>query len=143
MELYFFITGVINSILLTVIFILRKKRLDIIQRYGWLYLFMAVPAIGGLILFVITKASPQYPFCLGVFFLFLVWEWVFDWDRKIDFRKNWLLLTPYLILYYAMNYGFVVLPWRYSPAWGIVMFVLFIIQIAANFWSETLWKRTG
>jgi hypothetical protein len=31
-----------------------------------------------------------------------------------------------------MNYGFVVMPWKSSLVWGLVMLGLFIIQIIAN-----------
>lgn len=39
---------------------------------------------------------------------------------------------PYLCLYCAMDYGFVVMVWKTSLTRGIIMLGLFIIQIIAN-----------
>jgi len=54
---------------------------------------------------------------------------------KIPFREtmNWKVLAPYVALYISMNYGFTVMVWKYdSIIGGIVILVLFIIQIIAN-----------
>jgi len=51
---------------------------------------------------------------------------------KIDFRSIWYLLIPYLILYYIVNYGIVVMIWAESSTWGIIMLVLWIIQLIVN-----------
>ena len=78
----------------------------------------------------------QYGVFLGIFLAYLVIEWLFDFVLKINFRENWKrnwgLLTPYLCFYYAMNYGFVVMPWKTSVTWGIIVLCLFIIQIITN-----------
>jgi hypothetical protein len=67
-------------------------------------------------------------------------EWIYDFALKISFRenwgKNWMWLAPYLSFYYAMNYGFVVMPWKTSVVWGITMAGLFIIQIVMNLRSH-------
>jgi len=64
--------------------------------------------------------------------MYLALEWVYDYILKIPFRQNWKLLTPYLLLYYAMNYGFIVMVWKTSLTGGIIMLSLSIIQIIAN-----------
>jgi len=74
----------------------------------------------------------QYSIFLGIFLAYLALEWMYDFVLKIPFRQNWKLLTPYLCLYYAMNYGFVVMVWKTSLLGGIVMLALFIIQIIVN-----------
>ena len=79
----------------------------------------------------------QYGIFLGISLTFIFFEWLLDYALKINFRENmkehWKWVVPYLALYYAMNYGFVVMPWKTSMTWGIVMLGLFIIQIIANF----------
>jgi hypothetical protein len=48
-------------------------------------------------------------------------------------KKYWKQAIPYLALYYAMNYGFVVMVWKnYSQIGGVIMLGLFIIQIIVN-----------
>ena len=140
LEPFFFALGLVNSILLIIIFLIRKNRLVILQRIGWVYLLLAIPAAYGIFLVQQEQKAGQYAIFLGIFLGFLVLEWVFDFILKINFRenwgRNWRWVVPYLGFYYAMNYGFVVMPWKTSLAWGLVMLGLFIIQIIANLRSH-------
>ncbi len=140
LEVFFFILGVVNSVLLIFIFLIRKNRLTLLQRIGWTYILLAVPAVFGIILVVQEQKTVRYGIFLGVFLVFLLLEWLYDYVLKVNFRenwrKNWKLLAPYLSFYYAMNYGFVVMPWKTSVIWGIIMLGLFIIQIIANLRSH-------
>ena len=140
LELYFFILGLVNSILLIAIFGVRRRRLDVILRFGWTYLLLAVPAVYGIVIVLQEHKPVQYSIFLGIFLAFLLMEWLLDHVFKINFRenfkKNWKWLVPYLALYYAMNYGFVVMPWKSSQIWGIIMLILLAVQIAANLRSH-------
>ncbi len=135
-EVFFFVLGLVNSLFLIFIFVIRKNRLDILQRIGWVYLLLAVPAAYGIFLVTQEQKTTQYAIFLGIFLVFLILEWVYDFWLKINFRanwrRNWKLITPYLVFYYGMNYGFVVMPWKTSLVWGLIMVGLFIIQIIAN-----------
>jgi len=134
LELFFFVLGLVNSILLIFIFLIRKNRLALLRRIGWLYLLLAIPAVYGIFLVVQEQKTVRYSIFLGIFLAYLALEWLYDYVLKVPFRekRNWKLLVPYLGLYYAMNYGFVVMPWKTSMIWGIIMLCLFIIQIIAN-----------
>ena len=138
--LYFFILGLVNSVFLILLFIVRKRRLDLVNRFGWIYFLMAIPAAYGIFLVQQEAEAVRYSIFLGLFLAFLLVEWLFDYVLKINFRenwrKNWKWLVPYLGLYYTMNYGFVVMPWRASLAWGLIMLGLFIVQIIANLRSH-------
>jgi hypothetical protein len=140
LEILFFTLGLVNSVLLISIFLVRKRGLVLVRRFGWLYLLLSFPAAYGIILAQQEQESARYSIFLVIFLAFLAMEWVFDHLLKIDFRtnlkKNWKLATPYLCFYYAMNYGFIVMPWKASPTWGGVMLGLFIIQMAANLSSH-------
>jgi hypothetical protein len=140
LEVFFFILGLVNSVLLILIFLIRKNRLVIIQRIGWGYLLLAMPAAYGIFLVVQEQKTVRYAIFLVIFLAFLLLEWLFDFVLKINFRdnwkKNWKSLVPYLGLYYAMNYGFVVMPWKTSLIWGIIMLCLFVIQIIVNLRSH-------
>ena len=140
LEVFFFILGVVNSVLLIFIFLIRKNRLALLQRIGWIYILLAIPAVFGIILVVQEQKTVRYSIFLGIFLVFLLLEWLYDYVLKINFRenwsKNWKLLAPYLGFYYAMNYGFVVMPWKTSLVWGVIMAGLFIIQIIANLRSH-------
>jgi hypothetical protein len=140
LEVFFFILGLVNSVFLIFIFLIRKNRLAILQRIGWIYLLLAIPAAYGVFLVVREQKTVRYDIFLGIFLAYLLLEWLFDYVFKINFRENWRQnwkwLVPYLGLYYAMNYGFVVMPWKTSLVWGLIMLGLFIIQIIANLRSH-------
>jgi len=139
-EVFFFVLGLVNSIALIFIFLIRKKRLDLLQKIGWTYLLLAIPAVYGIFLVFQEQKAVQYSIFLGIFLAFLAIEWLFDYVLKINFRenwkKNWKWIIPYLVLYYAMNYGFIVMPWKTNLTWGFIMLGLFIIQIIANLRSH-------
>jgi len=140
LELFFFILGLVNSVFLIFIFLIRKNRLSLLQRIGWVYLLLAIPAVYGIFLVIQEQKTVRYSIFLGIFLAFLLLEWLLDYILKINFRENWKqnwrLMLPYLVLYYAMNYGFVVMPWKTYLPWGLVMLGLFIIQIIANLRSH-------
>jgi hypothetical protein len=140
LEVFFFILGLVNSIFLIFIFLIRKNRLALLQRIGRVYLLLAIPAAYGIFLVVHEEKTVRYSIFLGIFLAYLFLEWLFDFVLKINFRenwkKNWKFMVPYLVLYYAINYGFVVMPWKTSLIWGIIMLCLFIIQIIVNLRSH-------
>jgi hypothetical protein len=136
LEEFFFILGIVNSIFLIFIFLIRKSKFTLLQRIGWVYMLLAIPAVYGIILVVQEQQTVRYTIFLGIFLAFLLLEGLYDYVLKINFRenwrKNWKWVVPYLCLYYAMNYGFVVMPWKTSLTWGLIMLGLFIIQIITN-----------
>ncbi len=140
LELLFFALGILNNLLLIFIFLIRKNRLNLLRKTGWLYFLLALPAVYGIVLAAQAQSTIQYAIFLGIFLIFLLIEWLYDYVLKIDFRgnmkKNWKLVVPYLTLYYAMNYGFIVMNWKVSMLWGIIMLALFAIQLVANLISH-------
>lgn len=135
-EKLFFLLGLTNSILLILIFIVRKYHLKFLQSFGWIYLILALPAFYLLYMAQKNEKKIQYTIFLLIFILFLALEGLYDFLLKISFRNNWELLAPYLFLYYAMNYGFFVMSWKSSKKNGIILLVLFVIQIVANLLSH-------
>ena len=140
LEVFFYILGLVNSVFLIVIFLIRKHRLNLVRRIGWVYLLLAIPAAYGIFLVVHEQKTVRYGIFLGIFLAYLALEWLLDYVFKINFRENWKqnwkFMVPYLALYYAMNYGFVVMPWKTSLVCGLIMLGLFIIQIIANLKSH-------
>lgn len=109
------------------------------QKIGWVYFFLAIPAIYAILLVQQEQKTPRYTIFLGFFLAFLAIEALYDWILKIPFRENmdWKQLVPYVALYISMNYGFVVMVWKYySVIGGIILLCLFGIQIIANIVSH-------
>ncbi len=135
LEKFYFALGLVNSVFLILIFLIRKNHLDLLQRIGWTYLLLAIPAIYSIFLVQQEHKSPRYTIFLGIFLAFLAIEALYDWILKIPFREtmDWKLLVPYVALYISSNYGFVLMTWKYySVPYGIILLVLFVIQIIAN-----------
>ena len=139
LEPLFFTLGLLNNVFLIFIFLIRKNHLALVQKIGWLYFFLAIPAIYAIFLVQQEQKTQRYTIFLGIFLAFLAIEALYDWILKLPFREkmDWKLLAPYVALYISMNYGFVVMVWRYySVIGGIIMAGLFVIQIIANIVSH-------
>ena len=135
LERFYFILGLLNSGFLIFIFLIRQNHLDLLQRIGWGYFLLAIPAIYAIILVQREHKTQRYTIFLCIFLAFLAIEALYDWVLKIPFREtmDWKQLVPYVALYISMNYGFVVMTWKYySVPRGVILLVLFVIQIIAN-----------
>ena len=136
---FYFALGLVNSGFLIFIFMIRKNHFELLQRTGWIYFLLAIPAIYAIYLVQKEQKTQRYTIFLGIFLAFLAIELLYDWILKIPFREtmDWKLLVPYLALYFSMNYGFVVMVWKYySVVGGIIMLGLFVIQIITNIVSH-------
>ena len=139
LEPLFFGLGLANNVFLIFIFLIRKKNFALLQRISWLYFLLAIPAIYAIFLVQPEQKTVRYTIFLGIFLAFLAMEALYDWILKIPFREtmNWKQLVPYVALYISMNYGFVVMVWKYdSLTKGMIMLGLFIVQIIANMVSH-------
>ena len=139
LEPLFFALGLANNVVLIFIFLLRKNHFALLQRIGWVYFLLAIPAIYAILIAQQEQKAPQYTVFLGIFLAFLAIEALYDWILRIPFREkmDWKLLVPYVALYISMNYGFMVMVWKYySLIGGIIMLGLFVIQIIANIISH-------
>lgn len=139
LEPFYFALGVANNAFLIFIFVIRKNHTALLQKIGWAYFLLAIPAIYAMFLVQQEQKTWRYTIFLGIFLAFLVIEALYDWILKIPFREtmNWKQLAPYAALYIMMNYGFVVMVWKYySVIGGIIMLGLFAIQIMINIISH-------
>lgn len=41
----FFILGLVNNLFLILIFLIRKGHLGLVEKFGWIYFLLAIPAI--------------------------------------------------------------------------------------------------
>ena len=147
LEELFFGLGIASNLFLIYIFLIRKK-MAVLQRVGKFYFLLAIPAAYGIFLVQQEQKTVRYSIFLGIFLAFLALEFLYDYILKIPFRENlkkyWQLAIPYLALYYAMNYGFVVMIWKYySQIGGIVMLGLVIIQIIVNLCTHSFKSKTN
>lgn len=139
LEPLYFALGLANNLFLIFIFLIRKNHPVLLKRIGWLYFILAIPAIYAIVLVQQEHKTLRFTIFLAIFLAFLAIEALYDWILKIPFREkmDWKQLVPYVFFYISMNYGFVVMTWKYySVQYGIVLLVLFVIQMIANFLSH-------
>jgi hypothetical protein len=144
LEPFFFGLGLVNSVFLILIFLIRKTRLSLLRRIGWVYFVLAIPALYGIVLVQQEQKTAQYAIFLGIFLAFLAIEALYDWILKIPFREtmDWRYLGPYVALYMAMNYGFVVMVWKNDLMEGMLLLGLLVVQIVANIATHSPKEKT-
>ena len=129
----FFALGIASNIALITIFLLvRAGREDDVRRAGWAYTLLALPAVYTIIMVAREQQSVRYTIFLCLFLAFVALETLYDRILHLHFRQDWRLLVPYLALYWAMNYGFVVMVWQMSMPRGLLMLGLATLQMVAN-----------
>jgi len=136
----FYILGLASNLFMIAIYLVRRKRsLLSLRRVGQWYFLLAIPAVAAIVLLRNDDHYARYGIFLGIFLAFLLLEWIYDFKLRFDWRRNWKLLSPYLMLYYAANYGFVVMPLKFShSAWqGVTMLIVVVAQIAVNLSTHT------
>lgn len=137
-ENYFFILGIINNLILILIFLgVKYSKKSVVKSAGYVFLLLTIPSIYGIFLSIQQNKQYQYSVFLGIFLLFIILEGIYDFILKVPFRKNWKLLVPFLILYWSMNYGFIVMSWQNSSLQGGIILGLFVLQLSANLLSHT------
>jgi hypothetical protein len=97
--------AVLFQILLIVHFSLRKWRFGIVERYGWSFYALGIPALA--ISIILFASGMSWSFWLGGVLQF-VWSgfgYYVEFVRKIRWRNPpyWRVLWPYVTLYLATN----------------------------------------
>lgn len=136
-EVLFFAIALLNNLLLIIIFAFRKaKNLKAMKTAGYIYFALALPAVWAVIMAIMQNKAINYIIFIIIFVCYLILEFIYDYALKINFRKNWKLLLPYLILYIPMNYGFLVMAWKASFLQGGIIAGLLTGQIILNLISH-------
>ena len=89
LEPLFFSVGVVNGVALTVIFVLRERRLDLVRQFGYLYLLLAIPAAYGIVLVLQEEKPAQYAIFLSIFLAFLAIEALTTGSSRSPSGSTW------------------------------------------------------
>ena len=68
LEPVFFALGLVNNVFLILLFLMRKKHLGLVQKVGWAYLLLAIPAIYAMFLVQQEQKSLRYTVFFGNIF---------------------------------------------------------------------------
>jgi hypothetical protein len=74
LEPLYFVLGLVNNGFLIFIFIIRKKHLALLNKIGWVYFLLAVPAIYLIFLVQQEQKTQRYSIFLVIFLAFLAIE---------------------------------------------------------------------
>ncbi|MCR4440424.1 MAG: hypothetical protein QHJ34_14905 [bacterium] len=103
--------AVAHNVLLIAVFILRARHMVLLEHLGWTHLLLAMPAACALLLARGQPLGVQYTVFLSMLLAFgfrgSVWL-----VPRLPFGQEWSLLAPYLMVYFAMSFGFVVMSWE-------------------------------
>ncbi|MHB1314220.1 MAG: hypothetical protein ACYCX2_01895 [Christensenellales bacterium] len=136
-EILYFAIGAAHNILLSIVFAFRKAGNERAMRAaGYAYFLLGIPAAAALALAAVLGRQANYMIFLAIFIAYLILEYLFDFLLKIPFRRNWKLLLPYLALYFAANYGFFAMAWKYSLVQGMIIGALLAVQLVLNMLSH-------
>ena len=96
---FFFVLGLSNAVSLIAVFVMRRRRLDLVERYGWLYLLLAAPTVFGMVIASSEVSPVQHPVFPGFFLGFLALDGLYDSVLRLPFRErmDWRLLVPLVI----------------------------------------------
>jgi hypothetical protein len=137
-----FVIALFANLILILIFLYRKKEdYILIKKIGYGLYVVGLLDIFAIIMVVIQGEDTRLIWFLGFYLAFLVIELLFDYILKIDFRTNWKLLTLYLIFYYMANYSLIMMNWLFSSTLGLIILILFIIQLLANILTHQTAKK--
>lgn len=123
---------------LIVHFALRRRRLDLILRYGWVIYVLAVPAAA--VAAVMLLGGKPWPFWVGGL-LYVAWAlfgYVVEYVKQIRWRTppRWPIFVPYVLLYLAtIMFYWWPLALLSRPLWTVYG-VLFVISTVLNVTSH-------
>jgi hypothetical protein len=134
LDTVFVASAFLFEIALTVHFGVRKWRLDIAVRYGWIFYALGVPAAVASA-FLLFGGKPWTLWAGGV--LFLAWAafgFAVEYVVGVQWRApiRWSVFIPYVVLYLATTMFYwwpLALVWK--PLW-YVFAALFLISTALN-----------
>ncbi|MFX0106247.1 MAG: hypothetical protein ACFE75_12275, partial [Candidatus Hodarchaeota archaeon] len=115
--LLFFIINSAN-IVISIIYISRVKKPGLEHDLGILYIALGIPTLIFMILNIIYIREWWYWVFPSIFLIFIIFELIIDYVKKIEFRKprNIRILAPYLVLYYVS----IILMWGLTWTLGVL-----------------------
>ena len=133
-----FVLGLVHNLLLICVFYLAGiKNKVLLKKFGLTYLIIVIPlCLINLVLSFTESKEYLTSLFLVIVLVYLCFEVTLDWVLKKDFRKDWRLLTPYLMLYFFANYALVIIVWKSNLTFGAILLTLYITQLIFNAFSH-------
>ncbi|MFW9968959.1 MAG: hypothetical protein ACFFDF_02080 [Candidatus Odinarchaeota archaeon] len=130
---------VINSsnLLISAIFISRVKKARFERILGILNLVLGIPTVIIIIINLIFQREWWFWIIPSLFLIFLFFELIVDYIRKIQFRnpRNKRILVPYLILYYSSIILMWGLTWTIGLLYGVITGITYFIELGCAIYA--------
>lgn len=138
LDALFVVTAFLFQIVLIILFAVRRRRLDLVLRYGWLVYALSIPAVGVSIL--LLRGGKSWSLWLGGF-LYLIWAifgFSVEYVKGIQWRSpaRWSIFAPYVLLYLAtIMFYWWPLALVNKPLWYVYA-LLFVLSTILNVTSH-------
>jgi len=130
---------IINSanIIISSIFVLRVKKSGLERVLGILYIALGIPTLLITILNLHFQREWWFWVYPSIFLIFIVFELVVDYIKKIEFRnpRNIRILVPYLILYYISIILMWGLTWTLGILYGAITGITYFLQLGCSIYA--------
>jgi len=131
---------IINSanIIISSIFVLRVKKPELERVLGILYISLGIPTLIITIFNLYFQREWWYWVYPIIFLIFIVFELIIDYIKKIEFRnpRNNRILVPYLILYYISILLMWGLTWTLGILYGAITGFTYFLQFGCSIYAS-------
>jgi len=131
LDLILFIIINCANIIISTIFITRVKKPGMEHGIGFLYVALGIPTLIITIFNIIFQREWWFWVFPSLFLIFIVFELIIDYIKKIEFRnpRNIRILVPYLILYYVSIILMWGLTWTLGALYGAITAITYFLQL--------------
>ncbi|MFX1314124.1 MAG: hypothetical protein ACFFHD_16170 [Promethearchaeota archaeon] len=125
------------NIIISIIFIIRVKKPGLERILGILYILLGAPTLLIIILNLYFQREWWFWVYPLLFIIFIVFELVVDYLKKIEFRnpRNIRILVPYLSLYYISIILMWGLTWTLGILYGAITGITYFLQLGCSFYA--------
>ncbi|MFX1391603.1 MAG: hypothetical protein ACFE9Z_16180 [Promethearchaeota archaeon] len=125
------------NIIISAIFILRVKKPSFEHVFGIFYISLGIPTLLILIINIIYLREWWTWFFPLLFVIFICFELIVDYIKKIEFRKprNKKILVSYLFLYYISIILMWGLTWTLGTLYGAISGITYFLQLGCSIYA--------
>ena len=135
-DLSVFIIANIINILVSIIFILRKKKQEKAEYFiGIIVMFLALPVLAFIIVNFANNREWWTYVLPAPFILYAVIELILDYILKYDFR-NTPALWPYILIYYTALMGMIGYSFLVHKTYGFITLITYFINLFATWYGH-------
>jgi hypothetical protein len=103
--------------------------------FGILVILLAIPWTLVFIYYLLIGKELWILIIMIIIFAYLFVELLLDFVLKIDFRHNWKMHVPYIILFYVVSFGIIGISFSIDAILGWIVTIAFWAELVAVIYS--------